>query len=438
MITGRADPGATIRLRDLQTPNANLATVTSTADGSWFVGLSFFHGEPLSPGRHDLVAIVLPSGPAGPSSAVTRVDVGTSAADAMNGPVLGVSVDGPDYIFAGPGDDVIAAFTLSPDALGDQASRAFVAIDGGRERNGGGGFDQVQVPLRLADVQEHLWQPSPIGGPAALQLRTEHVTLLLQQVESLRFLDVTITVRMDPLVDFLFYDQTYADMAEADTNARAHYDAYGWREGRDPNAHFSTLGYLSAYGDVRMAGLNPLNHYDATGWREGRDPSATFDTSLYLRFNPDVAAVGLDPLQHYLTHGRAEGRQVFSVVASDLVSSGFDPLYYKLANPDIGLAALDPALHFEQSGWREGRNPNSWFDTDFYRSSNPDVASARIDPLAHYIDFGWREGRDPSPRFDTDAYLARYDDVAVAGINPLQHFLQYGVVEGRLASGDLI
>jgi serralysin len=366
------------------------------------------------------------------------MDVGTSGADVMDGPVLAATISGPDYIFAGSGDDIITAFTVAPDPQGGHATGAIVMIDGGRERDGGGGFDQVQLPLRLVDLQAHLWQPAAGGGPASLQLQTGEATVLLRQVESIRFSDLTITVQMDPLVDFLFYDLAYPDMARADANARAHYDAHGWREGRDPNAHFSTPGYLGAYDDVRAAGLNPLNHYDAHGWREGRDPSAGFDTSLYLRFNPDVAAAGINPLQHYLTDGKAEGRQAFAVVASELVSRGFDPLYYTLANPDVALADVDPAAHFRQFGWQEGRNPNAWFDTTFYRSGNPDVAAAGIDPLGHYMESGWREGRDPSPRFDTAAYLARYEDVAAAGINPLQHFLQHGVTEGRQAAGDLI
>jgi hypothetical protein len=309
MILGHADPGIPIRLRDLYPGRADLPAVMAEADGGWFVGLSFFHGDPLLPGRHDLIATTFPTGLAGPegeSSPVARVEVGTLDADIMSGPVLGATVIGPNYLFAGSGDDIIAAFTV--DARGGHATGAVVTIDGGRERDGSGGFDQVQLPFRLEDLQAHLWQPVPNGGPASLKLQTGDATVLLRQVESLRFSDLTITVQRDPLVDFLFYDLAYPDMAQADANARAHYDADGWREGRDPNAQFSTFGYLGAYADVREAGLNPLNHYDADGWREGRDPSAGFDTSLYLRFNPDVAAAGINPLRHYLTDGKAEGR----------------------------------------------------------------------------------------------------------------------------------
>jgi Ca2+-binding RTX toxin-like protein len=99
---------------------------------------------------------------------------------------------------------------------------------------------------------------------------------------------------------------------DAGTFARQHYEQYGWREGRDPNAFFSTNGYLNAYQDVRAAGVNPLDHYEQYGWHEGRDPSPQFDTGQYLSHYTDVAAAHLDPLQHYLTYGAWENRSTFA------------------------------------------------------------------------------------------------------------------------------
>ncbi|MCJ2083791.1 5'-nucleotidase C-terminal domain-containing protein [Methylobacterium sp. J-090] len=92
--------------------------------------------------------------------------------------------------------------------------------------------------------------------------------------------------------------------------ARQHFDTYGWKEGRDPNAVFDTKGYLAAYGDVAAAGVNPLAHYDTYGWKEGRDPSTDFDTSAYLQAHGDVAQAKLDPMQHYLQYGLIENRSV--------------------------------------------------------------------------------------------------------------------------------
>ena len=243
-----------------------------------------------------------------------------------------------------------------------------------------------------------------------------------------------------PLVDNVFYYVANPDVFAARIEPEAHYAASGWREGRDPNAIFSTVGYLAAQGDVRAAGLDPLAHYDATGWREGRDPGAGFDTELYLRANPDVWAAGLDPLAHYLQFGQAEGRQAYAAIgrAAD-ITGAFDPEYYLLANPDVARAAVaaggDAEIfalrHFGDHGWREGRDPNALFDTSGYLAANPDVARAGVNPLDHYDGIGFREGRNPSADFDTAAYLAAYADVARAGIDPLQHYLQYGALEGR-------
>ena len=49
-----------------------------------------------------------------------------------------------------------------------------------------------------------------------------------------------------------------------------HFLQIGWREGKNPSAHFNTQGYLDANPDVRAAGVNPLLHFVEYGYREGR------------------------------------------------------------------------------------------------------------------------------------------------------------------------
>lgn len=249
------------------------------------------------------------------------------------------------------------------------------------------------------------------------------------------------------LVDGAFYRAQYADVAASGIDPATHYDRYGWREGRDPDAYFSTIGYRAANADVRAAGLDPLTHYDAYGWREGRDPSAAFDNELYLARNPDVAAAGTDPLTHYLQFGRAEGRPAYAATgrAADLATHpGFDAAYYLLNNADVARAAIAAGgdsfafayQHYRTNGWHEGRNPDAVFDVAGYLAAYGDVRAAGIDPLAHYESYGWREGRDPSAAFDTHAYLAQYADVAAARTDPMLHHLQYGAIEGRSTFGD--
>ena len=86
-----------------------------------------------------------------------------------------------------------------------------------------------------------------------------------------------------------FYKETYPDVAALAAfgiNPRLHFDNYGWKEGRDPNALFDTSGYLHTYQDVAAAGVNPLEHYMTFGAKEGRDPSPFFDSSGLSRGLP--------------------------------------------------------------------------------------------------------------------------------------------------------
>ncbi len=81
------------------------------------------------------------------------------------------------------------------------------------------------------------------------------------------------------------------------------YELEGIREAFDPEY------YLNKYPDVAEAGADPLRHYIEHGWREGRDPNADFSTDYYLTSNPDIAASGFNPFWHYCVAGRTEGRK---------------------------------------------------------------------------------------------------------------------------------
>jgi len=238
----------------------------------------------------------------------------------------------------------------------------------------------------------------------------------------------------NPLIDSLYYVAHNPDVLAESADPIAHFNTFGWREGRDPNGFFDVSAYLAANPDVRAAGINPLDHYHTSGWREGRDPAPNFDTKYYLARNPDVAAAGIDPLAHYLQYGLFEGRQIHQAIGP--LVDGFDAQYYLVNNADVAAAGVDPLAHFNAFGWREGRNPSAWFDTSGYLSHYTDVAAAGVNPLQHYQQFGWREGRDPSTVFDTTGYLVVNPDVAAANVNPLDHFLHFGVYEGRLAVND--
>jgi hypothetical protein len=204
---------------------------------------------------------------------------------------------------------------------------------------------------------------------------------------SYSFTDGTVSQHLaHPLIDSLFYLGNNKDVWAAQADPTAHYSQYGWHEGRDPDAYFSTAGYEAVNGDVRAGGIDPLQHYDQFGWHEGRDPSASFDTTLYLLHNPDVAAAGIDPLAHYLQYGQAEGRQAYAAIGTHIMPDGFDPEYYLLANPDVARAAIASGQdvdtfafnHYENNGWREGRNPVA-------PALSPPVRLARIDSFPNIV-----------------------------------------------------
>jgi serralysin len=66
--------------------------------------------------------------------------------------------------------------------------------------------------------------------------------------------------------DTVYCDRTHLDVFHAGANALAHFNAVGWKEGRDPDAFFSTRFYLAANPDVKASGINPLTQYDQTGY----------------------------------------------------------------------------------------------------------------------------------------------------------------------------
>lgn len=72
---------------------------------------------------------------------------------------------------------------------------------------------------------------------------------------------------------------------------------------------FDEVYYQYWYRDVGQFKGPALQHYLIFGWKEGRDPSAGFSTDGYLAANPDVKALGINPLVHFLSDGLAEGRK---------------------------------------------------------------------------------------------------------------------------------
>jgi len=313
---------------------------------------------------------------------------------------------------------------------GTPGDDSYVAQAGATSIDAFGGIDTVSFNFKLTDATiTFSGNQVIVDGPGG----TSHT--VLTGFEIYKFTDGTVNNNDgDALVDDLFYYSRYHDVWNAHVDADQHYHHYGWHEGRDPDAFFSTSTYLSLNPAVKAAGVDPLVQFDQGGWKNS-DPSIAFDNNAYLNANPDVKAAQADPLEHFLANGAQEGRQ--PIAPTELLSAnGFDYVYYLQHNPDVAAAHVDPFQHFETVGWKEGRNPNALFDTNGYLAAYGDVAAAHINPLDHYNVSGWHEGRDPSVNFDTTDYLSHYPDVAAAHINPLTHFLAYGEAEGRSTFAD--
>jgi hypothetical protein len=322
--------------------------------------------------------------------------------------------------------DIVPA--QSAPQIGTPGDDTFTAVTGNSQYDGLGGVDTIIFGFKLVDATvTYSGNHVTIDGPMS------HT--VLSGFEKYAFTDGTVNnADGDPLVDALFYYSRNHDVWNAHVEADTHYHTFGWREGRDPDAFFSTSTYLSLNPGVKAAGVDPVVQFDQGGWKTS-DPSIYFDNNAYLNANPDVKAAGLDPLAHFLANGAEEGRQPIAPAVL-LAANGFDYVYYLQHNPDVAAARVDPLQHFETVGWREGRNPNAYFDTSGYLAHYGDVAAAGVNPLDQYNQSGWKEGRDPSVNFDTTDYLSHYPDVTAAHVNPLTHFLQHGQFEGRSSFAD--
>lgn len=138
-----------------------------------------------------------------------------------------------------------------------------------------------------------------------------------------------------PLLDPVWYRQTYEDLRSTPIDCARHYLEHGAAEGRNPHPLFDTKFYLAQNPDVAASGANPLVHYLTIGWKEGVWPNKFFDPRWYLEQSPDVRAAGVEPLSHYQQWGWYEDRRP---------NASIDPIAYRT---NSGLTKdTNPLLHF--------------------------------------------------------------------------------------------
>jgi glycosyltransferase involved in cell wall biosynthesis len=223
-----------------------------------------------------------------------------------------------------------------------------------------------------------------------------------------------------PLVDPVWYRQTYPDLRDAPIDVARHYLEHGAREGRNPHPLFDTQWYLEENNDVARAEVNPLIHYIKHGWRERRSPHPLFDIDWYQDQFKKSASEMVEPLTHYMTIGWRLKRSPHPL---------FDPDFYCQGCPSA--ESYPHLLHFALSEPADQKTPHILFEAQWYLENNQEIADARLSPLYHYLRFGWKKNRQPSPLFDSIWYLERYPDVAAVGINPFIHYLKHGWREKR-------
>ena len=177
-----------------------------------------------------------------------------------------------------------------------------------------------------------------------------------------------------------FYYARYPDVRRADMSALEHYLATGWREGRDPNAWFSTRGYVERYPDVASAGSNPLWDFIKFGWRAGRCAPCADPGSA-----PEVRVP-----RFLLESGFASDPAALSAVAARL-----DAAFYQWQLRELGIGArdLDYARHYLRRGAAYAIDPAPWFSGDDYLRDHDDVFAAGHPPFLHYVVHGEAEGR---------------------------------------------
>ena len=233
-------------------------------------------------------------------------------------------------------------------------------------------------------------------------------------------------LQASPLFDEAAYVARNTDVDFSSVKPLLHYLKRGRYEGRSDGTgrlktpYFETLKailpyfdapyYIETNKDLDCALVDPARHYLHFGWLEGRDPSAAFSTSFYLARYGDVRASGEHPLLHYARGGELRGRLPKwpsllpqgehdwekSAVVAKLVEAHFDTDFYLAKYRDIRQNGLDPIAHYIMAGWREGRAPNNWFNSDFYMRRYTDATVSSINPLVHYLVYGKERGFEPA------------------------------------------
>lgn len=239
---------------------------------------------------------------------------------------------------------------------------------------------------------------------------------------------------LDPTQRFStrFYLAQNADVAAAGIDPFHHYITWGRHEGRRPHPdarawrydkgpgqghphytlikdHIDPAFYIRQWPDLAHNDADPAAHYLSFGWRQGLDPSADFSTRFYLAHHPWLKDGAISPLVHFLDRGRRAGSipaPVHPVLETqdpatrralqrEVIAPLFDAAHYGALYGHLPGAAEDPVGHYLETGWAAGFDPAPWFSTRFYVDTHEAVIGYGLDPLTHYAIWGRAAGLRP-------------------------------------------
>ena len=98
---------------------------------------------------------------------------------------------------------------------------------------------------------------------------------------------------------------------------------------------FDRSFYCDRYRDINTELVDPLEHYCIFGWKEGRDPCAWFSTKRYMERNLDVAESEFNPFLHYILIGRQEGRRIWPADHLGAFEFDVDPAATLVSDTDL-------------------------------------------------------------------------------------------------------
>jgi GT2 family glycosyltransferase len=244
-----------------------------------------------------------------------------------------------------------------------------------------------------------------------------------------------------PLLDPVWYRQTYSDLRDTPVNVARHYLEHGAQEGRDPGPLFDTKFYLEQNPDVAASGMNPLVHYILCGAKEGRDPRPRSRPIRRDESGSNALSLAAAERQRLKEHSVRSPATVASIPDPQPHKFSEDTGSFLHPSPEEAtiLTSKDGDASFQMMPifqWRKRIEQSGFFDAEWYIRKNKDIARAGINPLDHFIQFGGAELRSPGPGFDARWYVAEYPEVLSTHLDPLAHYLTIGQQLGFQASGS--